>query len=257
MIGLDNNLTPIRIVASYRLMSSPVGVVTRQESRACWGVLLKANGRTVYTQDGRKILSDFAHVVLLPKGCKYEWTCEESGECIVIDFDALENDSEICSFEINDNSPFFTAFSKIERSLSMDDSVGHMEAMQQLYGLLAFLVKSENKQYIPKDKRTALMPAVEYMSANYSDSEIDNEKLATLCGISTVYFRKSFKTVYGCSPIHYLNQLRINKAKAILSGDYESVAQVAESVGYSSVYHFSKMFKQYTGISPTAFAKRR
>ncbi|MBQ2704787.1 MAG: helix-turn-helix transcriptional regulator, partial [Clostridia bacterium] len=41
----------------------------------------------------------------------------------------------------------------------------------------------------------------------------------------------------------------------ILHSDYESVEQVAFSVGYNSIYHFSKMFKLYTGKSPSEYAK--
>ena len=64
-----------------------------------------------------------------------------------------------------------------------------------------------------------------------------------------------FFKVYGASPIHYLSEFRIKKAKSILKSDYDSIEQVAQSVGYNSIYHFSKMFKQYVGVSPTEYAK--
>ena len=74
--------------------------------------------------------------------------------------------------------------------------------------------------------------------------------------MSTVGFRKNFQATYGVSPIRYLHQYRIQKAKDLLSSDYGSITQVAESTGYSSVYHFSKMFSQYTGMSPTEYVKQ-
>ena len=98
-------------------------------------------------------------------------------------------------------------------------------------------------------ERKALICLPEWCQGTFEPS------LAALCGISTVYFRKTFETVFGVSPIRYLHDLRIGKAKAILSGDYDSIRQVAESTGYSSVYHFSKMFKLYTGQSPSTYAK--
>lgn len=254
---IAGGITPVKVVASYRLLNSPVGVVTRQVRRNRWGIVLKAGGKTMYEQSGKTILSDRFHIMLLPKGSCYTWTCVEPGECIVIDFDAPENMDMICSIELRDPSPVLTAFAKIERYLCSDDLVGQLDAMQQLYGLLAFLMRSVNKQYLPKDKRNLILPAVDYITANYADSSINNEKLAELCSMSTVYFRKCFKAVYNCPPIHYLQNFRINKAKAILSGDYDSIGQVAESVGYSSVYHFSKMFKQYTGVSPRSYCKTR
>ena len=254
---IPGGITPVRVVASYRLLNSPVGIVTRQVRRAQWGIVLKAGGKTMYTQNGNTVLSDRLHIMLLPKGSCYAWTCVEPGECIIIDFDAPQNMDTICSIELCDPSPVLAAFAKIERYLSSDDLIGQLDAMQQLYALLAFLLRSVNKQYLPKDKRNLILPAVDYITANYADSSINNEKLAELCSMSTVYFRKCFKAAYNCAPIHYLQNFRINKAKAILSGDYDSIGQVAESVGYSSVYHFSKMFKQYTGVSPTVYSKTR
>ena len=73
--------------------------------------------------------------------------------------------------------------------------------------------------------------------------------------MSTVYFRRTFTSVYGISPIKYLHNFRIEKAKAILKSDYDTIEQVALSVGYNSIYHFSKMFKLYTGKSPLEYAK--
>ena len=79
--------------------------------------------------------------------------------------------------------------------------------------------------------------------------------MAELCGMSVVYFRKCFESVYGKSPIRYLHDLRMEKAKGLLLSDYDSIGQIAESVGYGSIYHFSKMFRSYVGVSPTEFAK--
>lgn len=254
-VDFASGLTPLRVISSYRLLSSPVGIITRQSGRKCWGIALKAGGRTFYSQNGDQILSDRYHIVLLPKGAVYEWTCVEPGECIVIDFDALETGRIIRSVEVGDPAPFLEAFFRLERCAGSRDTASYLESMQLLYGLLAFLSKMEHKKYVPRDKRDLLAPAVEYMTANYQDPVIRNESLAALCHMSTVYFRKTFEAVYGISPIRYLNRLRIEKAKAMLSGDYDSVSQVAESVGYSGVYHFSKMFRQYTGQSPTQYAK--
>lgn len=254
-VNSDFAVTPIRVLSSYRLLSSPIGVVTRQKGRKCWGIALKAGGKTCYTQNGKTFLSDSFHVVILPKGSRYNWTCTEQGECLVVDFDALGDADSITSVEISDSTFFQSTFAKLEKCLLLNDTTSYLEAMQLLYGILLFLAKSAQKKYIPKDKRHILTPAIDHMMEHYADPGINNDSLAALCGISTVYFRKTFEAVYGSSPIRYLHNLRISKAKAILSGDFDSIGQVAESVGYSSVYHFSKMFKTYTGLNPTQFKR--
>ena len=117
------------------------------------------------------------------------------------------------------------------------------------------LVRSVSKEYVSKGKQQLVQPAVDYISEHYFDPDINNDRLARLCGISTVYFRKCFEALMGVPPIRYLHDFRIQRAKDILSSDYGSISQVAGSVGYRSVYHFSKMFKTYTGLNPTEYAK--
>lgn len=254
-VDFGSDLAPTKVISSYRLLKSPVRVVTRQPGRRCWGIALKNEGRTIYNQGGKQILSDKNHVVLLPKGSRYTWTCVEPGECMIIDFDAPETGSAITCVEVSDSSYILSAFARIEKCKNPEHPTSRLDAMQQLYGILLFLAKAANKKYTPKDQQQRISPAVDHMLENYSDPQITNRSLAELCGISEVYFRKSFEAVYDCPPIRYLHRLRIRKAKAILLGDYDTIGQVAESVGYSSVYHFSKMFKIYTGISPTQYAR--
>jgi YesN/AraC family two-component response regulator len=60
----------------------------------------------------------------------------------------------------------------------------------------------------------------------------------------------------GISPISYVYELRIKKAKEMLKSDYSSIADIAQSLGYLSIYDFSKAFKKYTGVSPLKYAKQ-
>lgn len=250
-----SNLIITNVVSANRLFDSPIGVTTHRANRERWAIALKVRGKTVYTVNGSDVPSDSLHPVILPKGCNYSWKCIEPGECIIIEFDATGQDDTFTSFEINDNSIITNAFSKIEKELNHPTSHCKLACYRYLYEILLFIIKSTNKEYVHPSKRTALQPAIKFISENYFDSNITNELLAELCEISTVYFRKTFSSVYGISPIRYLHDFRIQKAKAILMSDYESIEQVAFSIGYNSIYHFSKMFKSYTGQSPTEFVK--
>lgn len=250
------NITVTKVTSVHRLLKSPVGVTTYRYNRDRWAVVLKREGRTVYTVNGKKIISDGLHPMILPKGCAYAWSCQEPGECIQIEFDADGKDMPITSFEISDNSTILNAFSKIEKSFNKQKPYYQLECYVQLYGILLFLAESTAKDPSHPKKRELLHPAVKYITENYFDSGITNDSLSGLCRISTVYFRKTFEFVYGVPPIKYLHNFRINKAKAILLSDYESIEQVAHSVGYNSIYHFSKMFKEYTGKSPTEYARQ-
>lgn len=250
------SLTVTKVASANRLLTSPVGVWTTRKMRKQWALVLKRQGKTYYDIAGREVLSDRHHPVILPKGSHYRWTCTEPGECLLIEFDTLTEISDtIFSFETADPGFFVHTFSKIEKSLLHPSPQTDLECKHLLYGLLVSLCDTQTRSYVPKGRQNILQPALDYIFANYFRTQIANDYLAGLCGVSTVYFRKLFKETHGVSPIRYLHDLRISKAKDILRSDYESIEQVAESVGYSSLYHFSKMFRTYTGMSPSEYAK--
>ena len=248
------DLTVTAVTSANRLLHSPVGVVIARKRRARWAVALKTEGKTVYTAGGKEILSDARHPVLLPKGSEYSWICTEPGECLMIEFEAEEDGTALFSAEVADAAFIKNAFLRIEKSLVLRGNA--LERKSLLYGVLSAAFCAQEKEYTPKKTEARLRPAAEYMAERYRDPAITNETLARLCGMSVPYFRKLFPRVYGTSPVRYLHDLRIERAKAILASDYGSVSQVAESVGYGGIYHFSKMFRAYTGMSPTEYAKK-
>lgn len=256
-INSDFNITVTKVISTFRLINSIMGTSGVNNNRERWAIVLKTKGKTFYSINGKQVLSDKLHPVILPKGCSYSWKSVESGESITFEFDALEEFSDILSFEISDNSHITKTFTKIEKLLNSKDTSYQIECTYLLYSILNFLFKAVNKKYITKDKKELLRPATDYITLNYYDNTITNDSLALLCNISTVYFRKTFENVYGVSPIKFLNNFRIEKAKSMLLSDFSSIQQVAESVGYSSIYHFSKMFKLYTGISPGKYKTAR
>lgn len=85
----------------------------------------------------------------------------------------------------------------------------------------------------------------------------DIQMMADYCHLSTDYFSHRFKQVTGVSPIQFLNNLRIERAKELLLAEHLSVSEVAELVGYKDPLYFSKAFKKATGMSPKLFHGNR
>jgi AraC family transcriptional regulator len=69
-------------------------------------------------------------------------------------------------------------------------------------------------------------------------------------GINECYLKKGFKALVGKTVHDYQQDLRINKAKELLQHQGLSVTDVANTLGYSSISHFSTAFKRVTGMKP-------
>ncbi|MBO7745616.1 helix-turn-helix transcriptional regulator [Paenibacillus sp. MWE-103] len=89
---------------------------------------------------------------------------------------------------------------------------------------------------------------------HHLSDDVTLEQLAELAHFHPNYFIRFFKSATGRSPMQYMNQRRMEMAKQWMVETNMSVSEAAERVG-SSLYQFSKMFKQYTGSSPSEYRK--
>jgi AraC-like DNA-binding protein len=77
------------------------------------------------------------------------------------------------------------------------------------------------------------------------------ERLAARCHLSEAQFRRVFRQHVGVSPNQYYIQVRINRAKELLSGTVMSIKQIASALQFEDQFHFSKTFRKVTGVSPS------
>ncbi len=99
-----------------------------------------------------------------------------------------------------------------------------------------------------------LRPVMEYIKEHYSE-KIYIEKLSEMITVSPDYFTKMFKDTIGRTPIEYINGLRVNEAMRRLAETNDSMADIADAIGFCNPNYFHKIFKQYMDSSPLAYRK--
>jgi AraC-like DNA-binding protein len=87
------------------------------------------------------------------------------------------------------------------------------------------------------------------------DRPIKITDVAVFIGISDRYLYNLFIKYEGISPKQYINNVKLEKAKKLLSSPNISVTEVAESVGFSDVLRFSHSFSDHAGLSPSKYRK--
>lgn len=81
-------------------------------------------------------------------------------------------------------------------------------------------------------------------------------ELALVAHVSPNYLSTKFKREVGCSFTEYLVRFRVNKAKELIeTNPGRSFIEIAGDVGYEDYAQFSRMFKKYTGTSPTEYRR--
>ena len=83
--------------------------------------------------------------------------------------------------------------------------------------------------------------------------ELSLEQLADEMGLSPAYISKLFKKELDVTFTQYLNHVRLEQAKKLLSGTNDTIAQIADAVGYQDEKYFMRLFKKETGLTTTEY----
>ena len=240
-------------VCSVSTIYTPVKAKMKKPPRERWGIPIKYEGKTVYESSGKTFISDQKHIVILPKGCAYDWECTVPGHFTILEFESPHTYHEPISFSVKSCEKLLSVFKELEAKRNRKDTHVELESIRDAYSVILSLIRSREGEYAPSARQSKIAPAIEYVSQNYNKN-LTNDELAELCGISTVYFRKLFTSLVGESPISYMHQIRINKAKELLKTDYGSLTTLSQTLGYPSLYDFSRDFKKRVGVSPKKYS---
>jgi len=101
-----------------------------------------------------------------------------------------------------------------------------------------------------------IKPALDYIDSSFAKRTTIQE-LAKLAGMSPPRFHAVFKAVTGSAPVEHLIKRRMKHAQSLLDLKDRSVREIAEECGYEDQYFFSRTFKNYAGMSPMEYRKKR
>lgn len=97
-------------------------------------------------------------------------------------------------------------------------------------------------------------PALDFI-ADHLAVPIRNEDLARRCGMSTSHFIRTFRGALGMTPTQYVMDRRIASSAEMLTCTERSIEDIAEALGFSDRFHFSRAFAQRLNATPAAYRR--
>ena len=107
-----------------------------------------------------------------------------------------------------------------------------------------------------KRKHWMIDQILQYVEENYNTA-LSTRDIAGRFFMNTSYFSKLFHEQMGCTFSNYLINVRVEKAKMMLTQTNMKLYDIAEAVGYTNVQYFSTIFKEKEGLTPSAFRQMR
>jgi AraC-like DNA-binding protein len=144
-------------------------------------------------------------------------------------------------------------------SLTKDNSVSEKIIIQgDVLKILAHFIKKVTSDKYKKSKGLQFGDAAKIMEIKKTIDEgahckhFSLEELAKTVGMSKTKMKMKFKEIIGTSVYKYYLDVRMQRARDMLSNNPRSITTLAYQMGFKTVSHFSQLYKKYYGINPNS-----
>ncbi len=134
-----------------------------------------------------------------------------------------------------------------------------IQSRQRLKGKYSGAQQQADKVELPEVKGNDELLMERIMKAvnkNLSDSDFNVDMLTREVGISRAQLHRKMKELTGISTSEFIRNIRLEQAARLLKEQKINVTQVAYTVGFSNLAHFSTVFRKHFGMTPTEYAER-
>lgn len=193
-------------------------------------------------QEANAILNDLLGYVLFSEGSSLDIVKSRAVElCSLLSRTAIEGGAPTDSI-LKLNNLFLK---NIQQITTLDELCLSLQEVVETFSESMF-------NYIPSKNSELVKKAMLYISQHFNE-ELALEEVAGYVHLHPSYFSTIFKQSSGSSFKEYLNMVRVEESKRLLSNTDYSIIDIAVAVGFEDQSYFSKVFKKYTGVTPKQF----
>lgn len=224
---------------------------TRQktQNKSCYVLSCRISGESLFFYNDTSVTVKTGDILYIPYGSSYSQECK-SEEIICFHLEAYSSLADKILIFRNESKENIDNICAAFKAASAEWNNKEYNYEYRCMAILYEILSAYNIRFTESKKHPAILKnAVNYLEGHISDLDFTIEKLCKETNISRVYFNKLFKNTYGITPIEYINNLRIKKAKFLLdSGNYTN-GEIAQLCGFSDIKYFYVVFKKITGLT--------
>ncbi len=261
--ALSNEYLHVNSCGCEHLNGQDIGSL-RPDGRIDYHILYIADGCCYITEKGTEKLATVGSVVVyMPRERQeYKFRSDVDSTSYYIHFSGTACDELFRKFNLTDERIFFVGKSRrLENTFNQLIDEFHLKLPFYEYTCQSYLLvilslisrKMVASQDITQQRSKKLIEEMcRHMYANYSRN-ITVSEYAKMSNLSESRFSHLFKEYTSLSPVQYLLNIKIQRAKELLENTDLSILQISEMLGMQSQNYFSRIFKKYTGYSPLKY----
>lgn len=262
----SKNYLSVNSCGYYKLVGLSAFETSRSEGRCDYQLLYVAKGTADFKIEGELMAAaEGSAIIYRPHRPQYYiYHLENNPEVYWLHFSGVQAETYLKNLDFNDGSLFnvgikneyIPIFEKIIRELQVRRK--NFFELSSLYALELLSLMSRNMSEGSSNINRIneqLQNIIELMNKNSAQRQSVME-YAKMCTMSTCWFINSFKTYTGMTPQQYITDIRIRKAKELLSSSSFNISEISNIVGYDNPFYFSRIFKKNTGQSPREYKSK-
>lgn len=147
-----------------------------------------------------------------------------------------------------------TMLGKLKNAMLNSDEESQIKQQLSFYELMAHL--HSHMETYHQQKRDSIQQTIVYMEENYA-KPIPLKQLPLIANMTPSSYCRAFKKQTGITPGHFLTRIRLLHAKELMMDRNTTLRDIASHVGYQDELYFSRVFKRFEGMSPSAYMQRK
>ncbi len=222
-------------------------------NKSCFVLSCRISGKSLFYFDNRTKTARKGDILYIPCGSSYMQ--ETAGEELIVlhleAYSPVPNQIEVFSSAVPDY--VCTLFEKCYFEFINKTGNYELRCTAILYEILA-QIDLFGKEQVGNGGAVYDL-AFRYLEAHMYDTDFSIEALCRETNISRSYFNRLFKEHLGMTPLAYINEMRINKAKILLkTGNYTN-EEIAGLCGFMDVKYFYVVFKRLVGLTTRSYVR--
>ena len=240
LFELENPIIEIVGVDHIEWKEQQYNVIPREYSALSFRI--KGTGIIHYNENYISI--DTNNILYLPQNIGYDAKYSDT-ELIVIHFKTQISDDIAEVFTFQNTEKIYKLFLEALNTWQNKNIGYKILTLSILYKILGTIYKETQKHTLPRN----FINAISIINSNYKDNSLSIKQVCFEAQISQTYFRKLFSYYYKKTPVAYINELRLEYARSLISGGI-SIEKAAYRSGFNDPKYFARTVKKHFNCTP-------